>query len=133
MYIMTQRQEVRFNVYNKTANILSTGVNMPYDVIDFNEGGGTYDTTTHQYTFSVAGTYVIGESHIKGHTISAGGIDIRLIRNGDTIIINRLSAEQGYKARTLESCPIYKFEVNDMLFCVSGSSPQMNKKNLYYE
>ena len=58
MYIMTQRQEVRFNVYNKTANILSTGVNMPYDVIDFNEGGWTYDTTTYQYTFSVAGTYV---------------------------------------------------------------------------
>ena len=108
---MTQRQEVRFNVYNKTANILSTGVNMPYDVIDFNEGGGTYDTTTYQYTFSVAGTYVIGESHIKGHTISAGGIDIRLIRNGETIILNRLqSAEQGYNARTIKSCLIYKFE-----------------------
>ena len=53
MYIMTQRQEVRFNVYNRTANIISTGVNMPYDIIDFNEGGGTYDTTTYQYTFSV--------------------------------------------------------------------------------
>ena len=48
---MTLRQEVRFNVYSRTANIISTGVNMPYDVIDFNEVGGTYDTSTYQYTF----------------------------------------------------------------------------------
>jgi len=127
MYIMTQRQEVRFNVYNRTDNIISNGVNMPYDVIDFNEGGGTYDTSTYQYTFSVAGTYVIGESHMKGHLNPAGGIDIRLIRNGQTINLNRLqSAETGYNARTLKSCLIYKFEENDTLFCVAGSSPKMN-------
>jgi hypothetical protein len=70
MYIMTQRQEVRFNVSDKTANTISNGVNMPYDVIDFNEGGGIYDVTTYQFTFSVAGTCVIGESHIKGILLS---------------------------------------------------------------
>jgi hypothetical protein len=36
--------------------IISSGSSMLYDVIDFNEGGGTYDTTTYRYTFSVAGT-----------------------------------------------------------------------------
>jgi len=127
MYIMTQRQEVRFNVYNRTANIISTGVNMPYDIIDFNEGGGIYDTTTYQYTFSVAGTYVIGESHTKGLLNPAGGIDIKLIRNGQTIVLNRSqSAEPGYDARTIKSCLIYKFEENDILFCVSLTSPKMN-------
>jgi hypothetical protein len=120
---MTQRQEVRFNVYNRTANIISTGVNMPYDIIDFNEGGGIYDTTTYQYTFSVAGTYVIGESHTKGLLNPAGGIDIKLIRNGQTIVLNRSqSAEPGYDARTIKSCLIYKFEENDILFCVSLTS-----------
>ena len=122
---MTQRQEVRFNVYNRTANIISNGLNMPYDVIDFNEGG-IYDTSTYQYTFSVAGTYLIGESHMKALLNPAGGIDIRLIRDGQTINLNRLqSAETGYNAQTLKSCLIYKFEENNILFCVAGSFPKM--------
>ena len=49
---MTQRQEVSFNVYNKTANTVSNGATFPFDIIDFNTGGGTYNTTTLRYTFA---------------------------------------------------------------------------------
>ena len=52
---MTQRQEVSFNVYNKTADVISTNATFPFNAIDFNKGGGNYNTTTSRYTFAVAG------------------------------------------------------------------------------
>jgi hypothetical protein len=81
---MTQRQEVSFNVYNKTANTISNGQTFPFDIIDFNTGGGTYDTTTLRYTFGVTGKYLIGVSYV---TIGANNnvaalCNIRLTRNG---------------------------------------------------
>jgi hypothetical protein len=55
---MTQRTEVGLNVYNKNNTSISEGITMSYNVIDFNEGGETYKTTTYRYKFSVAGMYL---------------------------------------------------------------------------
>jgi hypothetical protein len=64
---------------HKTNLSISSGLSMPYNVIDFNEGGGSYDTSTYRYTFSVAGTYFIGESHTIGNKNGAGVVDFILI------------------------------------------------------
>ena len=93
---MTQRQEVSFNVYNKTANVISNAT-FPFDIIDFNTGGGTYDTTTSRFTFAVAGNYLIGVSYvtIAGNNFVAALCNIRLTRNGGTTTINTIiNAEQ---------------------------------------
>ena len=101
---------------------------MPYNVIDFNEGGGSYDTSTYRYTFSVAGTYFIGESHTKGNTSGAGVVDFILIRNDITGLINRIQeTEYGFLGATMKSCLVFKFEVGDILFCRSAfGNPRMN-------
>ena len=67
---MTERQEVRFNVYGKNNDIVSSGTGMKYDLIDFNVGGGSYSTSTYTYTVAVAGTYLIGYSYMKRTTFN---------------------------------------------------------------
>jgi len=126
---MTQRQEVSFNVYNKTANTVSNGQTFPFDIIDFNTGGGTYDTTTLRYTFGVTGKYLIGVSYV---TIGANNnvaalCNIRLTRNGETTTINTtINAEQIYENVTTKTCFVYQFEVGDIIFCVASQLPKMN-------
>jgi len=126
---MTQRQEVSFNVYNKTANTISNGQTFPFDIIDFNTGGGTYDTTTLRYTFGVTGKYLIGVSYV---TIGANNnvaalCNIRLTRNGETTTINTtINAEQIYENVTTKTCFVYQFEVGDKIFCVASQLPKMN-------
>jgi hypothetical protein len=126
---MTQRQEVSFNVYNKTANTISNGQTFPFDIIDFNTGGGTYDTTTLRYTFGVTGKYLIGVSYV---TIGANNnvaalCNIRLTRNGGTTTINTtINAEQIYENVTTKTCFVYQFEVGDIIFCVASQLPKMN-------
>ena len=126
---MTQRQEVSFNVYNKTANTISNGQTFPFDIIDFNTGGGTYDTTTLRYTFGVTGKYLIGVSYV---TIGANNnvaalCNIRLTRNGGTTTINTtINAEQIYENVTTKTCFVYQFEVGDKIFCVASQLPKMN-------
>ena len=59
---MTQRTEARFKVFNRSnTTVFSTFI---YDNIDFNVGG-TYDTTTYEYTVDNAGTYLMGHSFEK--------------------------------------------------------------------
>ena len=126
---MTQRQEVSFNVYNKTANTVSNGQTFPFDINDFNTGGGTYDTTTLRYTFGVTGKYLIGVSYV---TIGANNnvaalCNIRLTRNGETTTINTtINAEQIYENVTTKTCFVYQFEVGDKIFCVASQLPKMN-------
>ena len=74
---MTERTEVRFNVYNKTNDNVAGGNILPFDVIDFNVGG-SYDTSTHKYTFQYGGTYLIGESHIKNANGNNNTLDLVL-------------------------------------------------------
>jgi hypothetical protein len=45
---MTQRTEARFKVFNRANKTIREA--FEYDNIDFNVGG-TYDTTTYEYTF----------------------------------------------------------------------------------
>jgi hypothetical protein len=94
---MTQRQEVSFNVYNKTADTVANGQTFPFDIIDFYTDGGTYDTTTLRYTFAVAGYYLLGVSYvtIADNKFVAALCNIRLTRNRETTTINTtIDAEQ---------------------------------------
>ena len=127
---MTERQEVRFNFYNKSADIISNDVNMPFDEIDFNEGGGTYDLSTYEYTIPVSGTYFIGLSYVKGSTGTsrAALVTINITRDETTTIINRSqNTEQNYSKQTIKSCLIFQFLKGDILFCRCFSQePRMN-------
>ena len=76
---MTQRTEARFKVFSRSnATMFST---FEYNNVDFNEGG-TYDTSTYEYTFENAGTYLMGYSYSKknpgnGNNLCIGAIDKR--------------------------------------------------------
>ena len=104
---MTQRTEVRFNIYNKTNNTVSANSVIPFNEVDFNVGG-LYDISTYIYTFLVAGTYMIGESHNKIEK-NQGELQFRLLRGGITRIISRVHNTNGFSDETLNSCLIYKF------------------------
>jgi len=46
---MTQREEVRFKVYNKSSVNVTGSNTFPLELIDFLEGDGIYDTSTYKY------------------------------------------------------------------------------------
>ena len=115
-------------MYNKTADVISYAT-FPFDIIDFNTGGGTYDTTTLRYTFGVTGKYLIGVSYVTigGNNNVAALCNIRLTRNGGTTTINTtINAEQIYENVTTKTCFVYQFEVGDIIFCVASQLPKMN-------
>ena len=58
MYLyLTQRTEARFKVFSESnQTIFST---FEYDNVDF-DVGGTYDSSTYEYTIENAGTYLWG-------------------------------------------------------------------------
>ena len=120
---MTQRTEVRFNFYNKTDSLTSPNSFIPFDVVDFNVGG-LYDISTYQYTFLVAGTYMIGESHSKNEANAE--VQIHLERGGITKIISRVHNTYGFINETLNSCLVYQFIVGDVLFCFTTGIVKMN-------
>ena len=111
---MTQRTQVRFNFYNKTDSLTSPNSFIPFDVVDFNVGG-LYDISTYKYTFLVAGTYIIGESHTKQQR--GGEVRFRLERNGIMRAISRFHNTNGFLNNTINSCLVYKFRVGDVLYC----------------
>jgi hypothetical protein len=121
---MTERTEVRFKIYNKTNNTVSANSVIPFNEVDFNVGG-LYDISTYIYTFLVAGTYMIGESHNKIET-NQGELQFRLLRGGITRIISRVHNTNGFSDETLNSCLIYKFLVEDKIFCFTGGIVKMN-------
>ena len=61
---MTQREEVRFEVYTKArVNVAGGNTIFPLELIDFLEGDGTYDTSNYKYNVQNAGTYLLGVSY----------------------------------------------------------------------
>ena len=120
---MTQRTQVRFNFYNKTDSLTSPNSFIPFDVVDFYVGG-LYDISTYQYTFLVAGAYMIGESHSKNEANAE--VQIRVIRGGITSIISRVHNTNGFTNETLNSCLIYNFLVGDVITCFTTGIVKMN-------
>ena len=128
---MTERQEVRFNFYNKSADIIGRDVTFPFNEVDFNEGGGTYDLSTYEYTIPVDGTYLLGLSYVKALAESneAAIVGIILIRNGATTILNRSqNTERNSNQQTIKSCLVFQFLKGDILFCrcIFAQEPRMN-------
>ena len=117
---MTQREEVRFKVYTKSS-INITGTNyFPLQLIDFNEGDGSYNTTTYTYTVQNAGTYFLGFSSNYGSNNynSAHRIFLERIVDGvsTTRVINRGLQTSRSPNCSLNSCFMYKLEVDDKLY-----------------
>lgn len=52
---MTERTDVRFSLYNNTSDIISANNITPYNIENFNIGGGVFNNTAgnYSYTFSV--------------------------------------------------------------------------------
>jgi len=127
---MTHRTEARFKVFTKDdSTIFST---FEYDNIDFNVGG-TYDTTTYEYTFENAGTYLMGYSYSKkdpwsGSNLFIGASNLRLTRGDTTYTISNSSFNERCKDTTIINYLMYRFEVDDKLQVVSGEGqPKMNR------
>ena len=126
---MTQRTEARFKVFNQTNNtIFST---FEYDNIDFNVGG-TYDTSTYEYTIDNAGTYLIGHSFVKKPTFNNnkyyGGSNFQLTRGDTTYTIYRTKLVEQGQDTTISNLFMYKFEVGDKLKIIAdGGQPKMNR------
>ena len=124
---MTERQEVRFNVYGKNNDVVSNNTGMKYDLIDFNVGGGSYSTSTYQYTVAVAGTYLIGYSYIKRTTFNPARTYLEVIRNGTTIRIEAKVFTLNSIGRSISGSVVYKLEVDDILFVNSKfGNPAVN-------
>ena len=124
---MTERQEVRFNVYGKNNDIVSSGTGMKYDLIDFNVGGGSYSTSTYKYTVAVAGTYLIGYSYMKRTNTNPARMYLEVIRNGTTIRIEAKLITLNSYGRSISGTVIYKLEVDDILFLNSKfGNPAVN-------
>jgi len=117
---MTQRQEVRFKVYTKTRNIITETNLFPLELIDFIQGDGSYNTTTYTYTVQNAGTYFLGFSSNYGSNThnSAHMIFLERIVDGvsTTRVINRGLQTSRSPNCSLNSCFMYKLEVDDKLY-----------------
>ena len=124
---MTERQEVRFNVYGKNNDVVSKGTGMKYDLIDFNVGGGSYSTSTYKYTVAVAGTYLIGYSYMKRYNTNPARMYLEVIRNGTTIRIEAKVFTLNSIGRSISGSVVYKLEVDDILFVNSKfGNPAVN-------
>jgi hypothetical protein len=122
---MTERQEVRFNVYNNTNNSYGAGSILAFNIIDFNVGG-FYDFNTYKYTFSVSGTFLIGISYNKLNSGDDGRLRFQLTRGGNTETIAYIASKGGLRS-TINNCFVYQFEVGDIIFGqVDFGAPRMN-------
>jgi transketolase len=115
---MTERTEVRFNAYNNTSSsIFTAGGGRPiwYNIVDFNVGGGTYDTTGYTYTIPIEGTYLIGASYTKNHSRSTA--QIMLKRNGVLSILSvARGADTSTQNTTLNMNTLYYFLKDDIVY-----------------
>ena len=133
---MTQRTEARFKVFSETGDtVFGSSGTFQYDNIDFNVGG-TYDTSTREYTVDNAGTYLIGHSFVKKkpwkNNTYPGGSRVRLTRGGTTYTICRTKLNETVSNTTISNLFMYKFEVGDKLKIIAdGGQPKMNRYNNY--
>jgi len=125
---MTQRTEARFKVFSRSnATMFSTS---EYNNVDFNEGG-TYDTSTYEYTFENAGTYLMGYSYSKKSPLTnnnfIGASNLLLTRGDTTYTISHTRMNERVTNTTISNCFVYRFEVDDKLQIVSaGGQPKLN-------
>ena len=131
---MTQRTEARFKVFSESDDTVFSI--FKYDNIDFNVGG-TYDTTTYEYTVDNAGTYLIGHSFVKKkpwkNNTYPGGSRVRLTRGGTTYNICRTKLNDTVSNTTISNLFMYKFEVGDKLKIIADSGqPKMNRYNGFW-
>jgi len=131
---MTQREEVRFKVYTKSS-INITGTNyFPLQLIDFNEGDGSYNTTTYKYSVQNAGTYLLGLSYIKAEIQHAGRCEMYLNRVVDGVSTTR-KIHRSQEVRTgayltINPVLMYKLEVGDEIYCRAGyGNPYTNRSS----
>ena len=131
---MTQRTEARFKVFSKSdATVFGT---FKYNTIDFNVGG-TYDTSTYEYTVDNAGTYLIGYSFVKKNPYNNndyyGGSIFRLTRGDTTYTIGKTKFYENASHTTLSNLFMYKFEVGDKLKIIADNGqPKMNRYNGFW-
>ena len=126
---MTQRTEARFKVFSRSNNTVFSAFN--YDIIDFNVGG-TYDTTTYEYTIENAGTYLMGYSYSKkdpwtGSNPFIGASNLLLTRGDTTYTISNSRFNERVANTTISNCFVYRFEVDDIFKKVTaGGQPKLN-------
>ena len=131
---MTQREEVRFKVYTKASTSLVGGQVFPLELIDFNEGDGSYNTTTYTYTVQNAGTYLLGLSYNKRLFTNKGSTDIRIDRVVDGVSTTR-KIHRSQEVRTgayltINPVLMYKLEVGDEIYCRAGyGNPYTNRSS----
>ena len=128
---MTQRTEARFKLFSRSGStIFSTFI---YDNIDFNVGG-TYDTSTYEYTIENAGTYLMGYSYSKKNPATnndfIGASKLQLTRGDNTYTISHSSFNERVSNTTISNLFMYKFEVGDKLQILTATGqPKMNTNN----
>ena len=132
---MTQREEVRFKVYTKASTSLVGGHVYPFELIDFIEGDGSYDTTNYKYIVQNAGTYLLGLSFNKQKINQTGATDIMVDRVVDdvntTIMINRSQEKETGTNLTINPVIMYKLEVGDELYCLTNFGNPLTNLNSY--
>ena len=98
--------------------------------------GGTYDTSTREYTVDNAGTYLMGHSFVKKNPYNNndyyGGSKVQLTRGDTTYTICRTKFYENASNTTISNLFMYKFEVGDKLIIIAdGGQPKMNRYNNY--
>ena len=126
---MTQRTEERFKVYSRSNATMF--ITFEYNNVDFNVGG-TYDTTTYEYTIENAGTYLMGYSYSKKSPLTnnnfIGASNLLLTRGDTTYTISHTRLNERVSNTTISNCFMYKFEVDDKVKIVTnGGQPRMNR------
>ena len=114
---MTQREEARFKVYTKSRTVISSKNTFPFNLIDFIEGDGTYDTSTYRYSVQNAGTYLLGLSYNKRNNNDNGSSFIRVGRVIDgastTIVISRSQFSASGNSSSFNVATTFELEVGD--------------------
>jgi hypothetical protein len=137
---MTERTEIRFSFYNTTSDYISFGNALPYNIENFNIGGGVFNNTAgnYNYTFSVDGTFIIGYSYSKTGSSNSGHTRIMLTRTTDGITTTEaITATQKNSGSTtggglsMNNFIIYQFKEGDIIYIYTPSgAPRMNNLTL---
>jgi hypothetical protein len=114
---MGERTEVRFKVYSQSSGLLGAEINLPYNLIDFNVGGGTYDTTNYTYTIPTDGIYLIGATHMKGQNPGSAQTILVINRGTTKREINLTqNTESNVSGLTLTHSTMYQFLAGDIIY-----------------
>ena len=126
---MTERTEVRFNVYTLSNSSIGNNTILPFNLVNF-DVGGSYSTITYKYTFLNSGTFLIGLSYTKNNPAGSGTARIFLERDGVSSVISFSQKEAGsFQRSTINQCFMYKFVLGDIIYVQSlYGAPKMNNE-----